>query len=101
MFGYGKGAKEAALAKLKIKKGGHLSKKLVRMSKRTKEHLVRKADGGGDTPNNIVYAHMYCNSCRDDRTVEEHKAYIQKELKNGTHPLVKLKTGETDAKTKD
>lgn len=54
----------------------------------TREHLVRRADGGGNGPN-IVLACAFCNHCRDERTVQEHKAYILALIAEGRHPNIK------------
>ena len=64
--------------------------KLVRHSRRTREHLIRRADGGLGLQGNIVYAHAFCNSSRGERPTHIHKKYMLKRVEEETHPLSKL-----------
>lgn len=43
----------------------------------TREHLIRRCDGGPDTDENIVLACHDCNTTRGDLSVEDHKAAIR------------------------
>lgn len=71
--------------------GNENIKRLLRYCLMTKEHLVKKEDGGSNHKSNIVYAHAYCNSSRLDRTVENHKEIIMAMVSGGYHPLTQLK----------
>lgn len=51
----------------------------------TREHLVRRCEGGGNG-DNLTLACRFCNNGRDDRTVEQHKAHILKLIEAGQHP---------------
>lgn len=81
------------MAMAAIKPGDPHSKKFVRKMRQTREHLVRKADGGRDNRANIVHAHAVCNVMRQERSVELHKAYIATLIRDGTHPLQRLIDG--------
>lgn len=52
----------------------------------TKEHLMRRAEGGKRTKFNIVAACGFCNSNRGTAPVEEHKAAMLALVSAGSHP---------------
>ena len=56
---------------------GRYRRRVRKFRRCTIEHLLKAADGGFIQVDNIVAACSQCNSIRKDRTVEEHKAYIQ------------------------
>ena len=76
---------------LGINKGDFRSRKLIRYCKKTKEHLVKKQWGGTNAAENIVYAHLYCNSHRGDKEVLEHLRDTVIAVLDGTHPLSAIK----------
>ncbi|MCZ4270772.1 HNH endonuclease [Maritalea porphyrae] len=63
-------SKTAAMARLGV------TRTELKLLMSTAEHLLRKADGGGNCRDNIVAAHAICNHSREERTVEEHKATL-------------------------
>jgi hypothetical protein len=70
-----------------VEEGAPYTRKLIKYARMTKEHLIRKADGGTSVSTNIVYAHAYCNTTRQNQSVTEHKEAIQNAVANGWHPL--------------
>lgn len=60
-----------------------------RHSRLTKEHLIRRADGGIGIPNNIVRACAWCNSNRGEASVSEHKDRIVAMVAAGQHPVAR------------
>lgn len=70
--------------------GRYRLRKFIRHATSTKEHLVRKADGGTDARNNLEYAHAYCNSMRGETSVENHREAMIAAVSAGKHPLALL-----------
>lgn len=58
----------------------------VRFRRPTKEHLMRRADGGRSIPGNIAVACAWCNSNRGERSVLEHKLLMQELVRRKWHP---------------
>jgi hypothetical protein len=56
----------------------------------TKEHLVRRADGGPNA-GNIAMACFFCNTSRNARSVAEHKEDMLNQVRLGLHPVNKQK----------
>lgn len=59
----------------------------LNLSRDTKEHLKRRADGGVGLIGNTVRACNWCNTVRGEATVEEHKAAMMALVKSGKHPV--------------
>lgn len=95
---FGSTPRSKVLSVLGVAPGSERSRKLIRYSKRTREHLVRKADGGSGLLGNVVLAHLYCNSCRGETPVDNHIEAMKSAVSDGTHPLSGLKT-EINKKT--
>lgn len=68
-----------------------LYKKFNQYAQKSREHLIKKCDGGKTVKDNIVIAHVFCNSSRQDKTPEEQKEMMKYMLEKGTHPLGFLK----------
>lgn len=63
------------------------SARFLRYSRETKEHLVRRADGGRGANGNIVKSCAWCNSNRGLRAPDEHKMWIADLICRGEHPV--------------
>ena len=74
-----------------IEKGSYLSGRMLRYRQWTREHLTRRADGGGNAPNNIVGACLYCNSTREDVPPQEHRKAMRALAATGAHPCCNTK----------
>jgi hypothetical protein len=61
--------------------------RFIRYSRETKEHLVRKIDGGAGLLGNIVRACAWCNSCRGGTPVDEHRIRMAELVCLGLHPV--------------
>ncbi len=82
--------KGEALAMLGIKVNTMGADKLLVYMEQTREHLVRKADGGRQNRHNIVLAHKFCNTSRQKAAVEDHKRHMLLKVADGQHPLAML-----------
>jgi HNH endonuclease len=83
--------REECLSWLGLRQGQPHSALLMRYMRETKEHLLKRSDGGSDSGSNIVLAHQYCNSSRGDRSPQQHRAWIRQLLAEGGHPLGQLR----------
>lgn len=82
------------LSLFEIAEGWRKSRKMIKYVRKTKEHIIRKCDGGSDDESNIGYAHMFCNSFRGDATPKAHRKRMLRMVREKTHPLYKLKNKE-------
>lgn len=62
------------------------SKKLRCYMTATREHLIRKVEGGSDAAGNLALACHYCNSVRQNATVEDHRYEMLALVAAGLHP---------------
>lgn len=70
-----------------LRRGERGAKRKRRYFIATREHMVRKTDGGNNEQQNLVLACAYCNSCRGDATPDQHRAAMQKLVEEGRHPV--------------
>ncbi|GJE77761.1 HNH endonuclease [Methylorubrum suomiense] len=61
-------------------------KKALRRRTATREHIVRKADGGGDNRRNLTIACHLCNITRGAASPDQHRAAIARAVAAGIHP---------------
>lgn len=65
------------------------TKRFLRYTLQTREHLIKRCDGGKGGKN-IVLAHLYCNTVRGDAAPEDHKIRMLAMINDGTHPMARL-----------
>lgn len=87
MYRPGRDRKDEFLARAGFRPNQHGRKRFLRYARETKEHLVRKADGGRGLINNYTHACGWCNHGRGTTPVEEHKAAMAKMMELRKHPL--------------
>lgn len=77
--------KKQAKTRLGIPDAGHGSTKMLRAARATREHLVRRIDGGKNV-NNLKMACQVCNSTRWDAEPDVHRIDMQVLVAAGLHP---------------
>lgn len=80
---------ERARRILGIPDTGPGSRKLLEAARATREHLKRRADGGGDH-GNLKMACNYCNTHRGDDDPEVHRVNMQVLAAASLHPVNRL-----------
>lgn len=78
--------KAAAAARLGIPLRQSGTSKTLRVSRATREHIRRKADGGSNSSGNIRMACGFCNSARWESPPDVHRVDMQVIVAAGLHP---------------
>ncbi len=77
--------RNAARRRLGIVAGTPGAGNALTAARATREHLIKRADGGTDA-GNLKLACLACNVRRGDSTPDEHRADMQKLVAAGLHP---------------
>lgn len=82
----GRDPRPVVLARFGLVAGAPGVKKALRRRAATREHIVRKTEGGGDNRRNLALACHHCNVTRNAAAPDEHRAAIARAIAAGIHP---------------